>query len=74
MAQTSVEVGKKQEIELKSVLEVELPEIVFNEEILEEGSHNKRLLKLIKKGKNSKEIRNIQSVKNTQNYRLHNYY
>ena len=74
MAQTSVEVGKKQEIELKSVLEVELPEIVFNEEILEEGSHNKRLLKLIKKGKNIKEICNIESVKNSQNYRLNTFY
>ena len=74
MAQTSVEVGKKQELELKSVLEVELPEIVFNEEIVEEGSHNKRLLKLIKKGKNNKEIRNIESVKNSQNYRLNTFY
>jgi len=74
MAQISVEAGKKQELELNSVLEVELPEIILREEILEEGSHNKRLLKLIKKGQNIKEIRSIQSVKNTQNYRLHNYY
>ena len=74
MAQTSVEVGKKQEIELKSVLEVELPEIILHEEILEEGSHNKRLLKLIKKGKNIKEICNIESVKNSQNYRLNTFY
>jgi hypothetical protein len=74
MAQTSVEVGKKQHVELNSVLEVELPEIILHEELLEEGSRNRRLLKLIKKGKNIKEIRNIQSVKNTQNYRLHNYY
>ena len=74
MAQISVEAGKKQELELNSVLEVELPEIILCEEILEEGSHNKRLLKLIKKGQNIKEIRSIQSVKNTQNYRLHNYY
>jgi hypothetical protein len=74
MAQISVEAGKKQELELKSVLEVELPEIILHEEILEEGSRNKRLLKLIKKGQNVKEIRSIQSVKNSQNYRLHNYY
>ena len=74
MAQTSVEVGKKQHVELNSVLEVELPEIILHEELLEEGSRNRRLLKLIKKGQNIKEIRSIQSVKNTQNYRLHNYY
>ena len=74
MAQTSVDVGKKQKLELNSVLEVELPEIVLHEEILEEGSHNKRLLKLIKKGKNIKEIRNIESVKNSQNYRLNTFY
>ena len=66
MAQTSVKVGKKQE--LKCVLEVELPEIVLHEEILEEGSHNRRLLKLIRKRKNIKELRPIESVKNTQNY------
>ena len=66
MAQTSVKVGKKQE--LKCVLEVELPEIVLHEEILEEEP-NKRLLKLIRKRKNIKELRPIESVKNTQNYR-----
>jgi hypothetical protein len=74
MAQTSVEIGKKQKLELNSVLEVELPEIVLREEILEEGSRHNRLLKLIKKGKNIKEIRNIQSVKNNQNYRLNTFY
>ena len=69
MAQTSVKVGKKQELELNSVLEIELPEIVLHEEILEEGSQNRRLLKLIRKRKNIKELRPIESVKNTQNYR-----
>ncbi len=69
MAQASLEVVKKQGLELQSVLEVELTEFIANKEVaVEKTSFGKSLSKLIKN--NMKETRTIQDVKNTQNFRI----
>jgi len=68
MAQISLEVGKNQEFELKSVLEVDLPEfIVIKEDAVEKASFGQKISKLVKY--NVKEIRRIEDVKNMQNFR-----
>ena len=68
MAQISVELGKKQEFELRSVLEVALPEFIAKKEaVVEKASFGKKLSKLY--NSNFKEIRRIEDVKNMQNFR-----
>ncbi|MBY9018103.1 MAG: hypothetical protein KGD66_04650 [Candidatus Lokiarchaeota archaeon] len=70
MAQASLEVVKKQGLELQSVSEVELTEFIANKEVaVEKTSFGKRLSKLIKN--NMKETRTIQEIKNIQNFRLY---
>ena len=74
MAQTSVEVVKKQDLELKSVFEeLDYPEITLSSEKVEGGSRSRKFLKFIKKDNSLKEIRTIESVKNVQNYRLNTF-
>jgi len=68
MAQVSLEVGKNHDFELKSVLEVALPEfIAIKECAVEKASFGKKLSKLVKY--NNKEIRRIEDVKSMQNFR-----
>ena len=68
MAQISVELGKKQDFELQSVLEVALPEFVAKkEDAVEKASFGKKLSKLF--NSNVKEIRRIEDVKSMQNFR-----
>ena len=74
MAQTSVELVKKQDLELKSVLEeMDYPEITLSTELVEGGYQSRKFLKFIKKENKFKELRTIESVKNLQNYRLNTF-
>ena len=75
MAQSTVQVVKKQDLELKSVFEeADFPEITISTELIEGGSQSRKILKFLKKENKLKEIRTIESVKNLQNYRLNTFY
>ena len=75
MAQSSVELVKKQDLELKSVLEeLDYPEITLSTELVEGGSQSRKFLKFFKKDNEFKELRSIESVKNVQNYRLNTFF